>query len=161
MIQNHFAQHNTSRLTTTGLSIAHHDPQPLAQQCTPWFTPTKQNMVYNHLLSITRYDLQPLAQHNTPWFTTTRISITQDDSQLLTQHNTTWFTTTWLSIKQHDSQPPHNDSHPLSQYSTTWFTTTRLSITHDSQPLGSTYHTMIHNHSGLYSTPWFTNNCSA
>jgi hypothetical protein len=76
-----------------------------------------------------------------------------------------WFTTTssaelamnynhWLSIT-------HRDSQPLTQHSTTWFTTTRHSITHDSQPLGSAYHTMIHNHPALYNTPWFTTTCSA
>jgi hypothetical protein len=36
MIHNHFAQHSTSRYTTTELSIVYHDSQPLAQNNTPW-----------------------------------------------------------------------------------------------------------------------------
>jgi hypothetical protein len=34
-------------------------------------------------------------------------------------------------------------------------------ITHDSQPLDSAYHTVIHNHPAQYNTPWFTTTCSA
>jgi hypothetical protein len=57
MIDNHFAQHNTSRFKTTGLSVAHHDSQPLAQNNTPWLATTGSvyhTTIHNHWLSITR-----------------------------------------------------------------------------------------------------------
>jgi hypothetical protein len=46
MIQNHFAQHNTSRFTITGLRIAQYDSQPLAQNITPLIL--SQPVVVNH-----------------------------------------------------------------------------------------------------------------
>jgi hypothetical protein len=45
------------------LSITHHNSQPMAQNCTPWFTPTGLallTMTHNHLLSITYQNPQSL-----------------------------------------------------------------------------------------------------
>jgi hypothetical protein len=50
-------------ITTTLLSIIHHDSQSLGL--------AQHTMFQNHWLRITHHDSQPLSRYNTPWFTTT------------------------------------------------------------------------------------------
>ena len=153
------------------LSIAHHDSQPLAQHCTPWYIATGSayhTMIHNLWFSIAHHDSHPLAEHNKPRFTTTGSAQHTMIPYYRAQHSTSWFTTALLSIIHHDSQPlhglsiPQHDSQPQAQNNSPWSTTTGsashstirnhwLIIAHHNSQF------TIHNHLlSITHTPWFT-----